>query len=173
MSRRPSCTTDVAPKGHARRIAPLVLVLALTAMACGGPEQETRPPQNDGVAPPIQGPAGAGSGMARDDDCVQMTRGEFAEIAVLDNLFAPECPVLVSDQILRLKSLGVRVHTFTVSENQDDMAPFLLDLTIEGGTVLENDRPLSEFVDPGVYEFFCKFHSGMDGVMQVVAPVTP
>ncbi len=171
MNRRPSRTNDVAPTGHTRRIAPLVLVLALTAMACGGREENTRPPQNDGG--PIQGPAGAGSGTARDDDCVQMTRGEFAEIVVLDNLFAPECPVLVSDQILRLRSLGVRVHTFTISENQDDVAPFLLDLTIEGGTILETDRPLSEFVDPGVYEFFCKFHLGMDGVMQVVEPVSP
>jgi hypothetical protein len=155
-----------------RRIAPLVLVLALTAIACGSPAPKTSSPQEDGAAP-LQGPAGAGSGTARDDDCVQMTRGEFAEIVVLDNLFAPECPVLVTDQILRLRSLGVRVHTFTISENQDDMAPFLLDLTMEGGTVLETDRPLSAFVDAGVYEFYCKFHTGMDGVMQVVKPVIP
>jgi plastocyanin len=71
----------------------------------------------------------------------------------------------------RLRHLGVRVHTRTISENQDDLAPYLLDLTIEGRTVLETDRPLSEFVEPGVYGFFCKFHTGMDGVMQVVEPV--
>jgi hypothetical protein len=120
-----------------------------------------------------EGPAGAGSGTARDDDCVQMTRGEFAEIVVLDSLFAPECPILVTDQILRLRHVGVRVHTLTISENQDDAAPFLLDLTIEGGTVLETEEPLSAFLEPGVYEFYCKFHTGMDGVMQVVAPVAP
>lgn len=149
-------------------VAPLVLVLALTAMACGDPE-----PRDDRTTATGQAPARAGSGTSRDDDCVQMTRGEFAEIVVLDNLFAPECPILVTDQILRLRSHGVRVHTFTISRNQDDLAPFLLDLTIEGETVLETDRPLSEFLDPGVYEFFCKFHLGMDGVMQVVKPVFP
>jgi plastocyanin len=90
---------------------------------------------------------------------------------VLDNVFAPECPVVVSDQILRLQNLGVRTHTFTISENQDDLAPFLLDLTIEGEKILETKTPLSAFVGPGFYEFFCKFHTGMDGVMQVVKPV--
>ena len=90
---------------------------------------------------------------------------------VLDNLFAPECPVVVSDQSLRLRNLGVRTHTFTISENQDDLAPFLLDLTIEGEKILETKTPLSQFVGPGFYEFLCKFHTGMDGVMQVVEPV--
>lgn len=48
-------------------------------------------------------------------------------------------------------------------------------LLVLKGSVREQmtDRPLSEFVGPGVYEFFCKFHSGMDGVMQVVKPVGP
>jgi plastocyanin len=90
---------------------------------------------------------------------------------VLDNLFAPECPVVVSDQNLRLRNFGVRTHTFTISENQDDQAPFLLDLTIEGEKVLETRTPLSQFVGPGFYEFFCRFHAGMDGVMQVLEPV--
>jgi hypothetical protein len=147
-----------------RRITPWMLLLALTAVACGSSEPETKPPES------AAGPAGAGSGMARDDDCVQMTRGEFAEIVVLDNLFAPECPVLVTDQILRLRHLGVRVHTLTISESQDDTAPFLLDLTIEREQVLEMRIPLSEFVEPGGYEFYCKFHPGMDGFMQVVEP---
>jgi hypothetical protein len=147
-----------------RRVTPLVLLLAFTA--CRSSEPTTTPPEEEVAT----GPAGAGSGTTRDDDCVQMTRGEFAEIVVLDNLFAPECPILVTDQILRLRHLGVRVHTLTISENQDDAAPYLLDLTIEGGTVLETEEPLSQFVEPGVYEFFCKFHTGMDGVMRVVEP---
>lgn len=150
-----------------RGAAPLMMALALTAMACGGPEPETQPPEKDAAA---TGPARAGSGTARDDDCVQMTRGEFAEIVVLDNLFAPECPILVTDQILRLRHLGVRVHTLTISENQDDAAPYLLDLAIEGKQVLETGTPLSEFLEPGGYEFFCKFHPGMDGFMEVVEP---
>jgi hypothetical protein len=169
VSRRSSLRPRESDRGRwpatQRRVAPLVLLLAL---ACQSSEPTTKPSEKAVAA---NGPAGAGSGTTRDDDCVQMTRGEFAEIVVLDNLFAPECPILVTDQILRLRHVGVRVHTLTVSENQDDRAPFLLDLTIEGGTVLETDRPLSEFVDPGVYEFFCKFHTGMDGVMEVVEPV--
>jgi hypothetical protein len=169
VNRRSSLRPSASSRGRRlnRRVAPLVLLLAFTA--CQSSEPTTRPPETE-VA---EGPAEAGSGTARDDDCVQMTRGEFAEIVVLDNLFAPECPILVTDQILRLRHVGVRVHTLTISENQNDMAPFLLDLTIEGGTVLETEEPLSEFLDPGAYEFYCKFHTGMDGVMHVVAPVAP
>lgn len=157
-----------------RRVSPLLLVVALAAIACGGSEPEAgpKPPKKEESAPPAsQGPFGAGSGIQRDDDCVQITRGEIAEIVVLDNLFAPECPVLVSNQTLRLRNFGVRDHTLTISENQDDLAPFLLDLTIEGEQVLETETPLSDFFEPGTYEFFCKLHSGMDGVMEVLEPV--
>jgi plastocyanin len=154
------------------RVTPLLLLVALTAVACGGSEPEAEPPEEGHAATPApQGLARAGSGTGRDDDCIQLTRGETAEIVVLDNMFAPECPVLVSDQLLRLRNLGVRNHTLTISENQDDLAPFLLDLTIEGEKVLETETPLNHFVEPGFYEFFCKFHLGMDGVMQVVEPV--
>jgi plastocyanin len=152
-----------------RTFAPL-LTIALTVTACGGTEPEA-PPSEEAPTVASQEPAGAGSGTARDDDCVHITRGEFAEITVLDNLFAPECPLVVSDQILRLRNLGVRVHTFTISENQDDSAPFFLDLTMEGDSVLQTESPLGNFVEPGLYEFFCKFHTGMDGVLQVLEPV--
>jgi plastocyanin len=156
-----------------QRVKPLLLVVALTAIACDGSEPDvgSKGPEDQPTTPGHQAPARAGSGTARDDDCVQLTRGETAEIAVLDNMFAPECPVVVSDQILRVRNLGVRTHTLTISENQDDLAPFLLDLTIEGEKILETETPLSQFVRPGFYEFFCRFHAGMDGVMQVVEPV--
>jgi plastocyanin len=159
--------------GTRRSVSPLLLVVALSAIACNGsePGAVSKRPEDQPTTRDRQGPARAGSGTARDDDCVQLTRGETAEIVVLDNVFAPECPVVVSDQILRLRNLGVRTHTFTISENQDDLAPFLLDLTIEGEKILETRTPVSQFVEPGFYEFFCKFHTGMDGVMQVVAPV--
>jgi plastocyanin len=156
-----------------RSITPLLLMVALTALACDGsePEAGSKGPDDQPTAADRQGPSSAGSGTARDDDCVQLTRGVTAEVVVLDNVFAPECPVVVSDQNLRLRNFGVRTHTFTISENQDDLAPFLLDLTIEGEKILETRTPLSQFVGPGLYEFFCRFHAGMDGVMQVVEPV--
>ena len=156
-----------------RHVTALLLVVALIAIACDGsePERGSNAPEEQPGSPAHQGPARAGSGTARDDDCVQLTRGETAEIVVLDNMFAPECPVVVSDQILRLRNLGVRTHTFTISENQDDLPPFLLDLTIEGEKILETKTPLSQFVEPGLHEFFCKFHTGMDGVLQVVEAV--
>ena len=159
-----------------RRAVASLVVIAFTLAACGDSEPEAVPrsPEKAGAATvESQSPAGAGSRTARDDDCVQITRGEFAEIVALDNLFAPECPVVVGNQILRLRNLGVRVHTLTVSENQDDVAPFLLDLTIEGEMVLETMTPLGDFVEPGVYEFFCRFHRGMDGVMRVLEPAGP
>jgi hypothetical protein len=92
----------------------LLLLVALTAISCGDTEPEAglnAPKEGLTASPTLQGPARAGSGTARDDDCIHLTRGETAEIVVLDNMFAPECPVVVSDQILRLRNLGVRTHT--------------------------------------------------------------
>jgi plastocyanin len=154
-----------------RSVAALTLVVALTTIGCGSSDPEAEPKGSEAEPPTTSNHRGAGSGTARDDDCIQLTRGETAEIVVLDNVFAPECPVVVSDQILRLRNLGIRNHTFTISENQDDLPPFVLDLTIEGEKILETRAPFSQFLGPGLYEFFCKFHLGMDGVMQVVEPV--
>src|SRR5687768_11988361 len=103
------------------RLDHVLLAVALTVSACGGSEPESSVKEG-GPTGAAQGPERAGSGTTRDDDCVHLTRGEFAEIVVLDNVFAPECPVVVADQILRLRNLGVRVHTLTISENQDDVA---------------------------------------------------
>lgn len=158
-----------------RGIVPMVLLVALVMSACGGAQgsstaDTSRATEQEEEALEVsQGPFGAGSGIQRDDDCVQITRGESAEIVALDNVFAPECPVLVSDQVFRVRNLGIRDHSFTISENPDDTQPFLLDLDdIEGGDVAETDGPLSDFLEPGTYEFFCKYHSGMDGVLELL-----
>jgi plastocyanin len=167
-----------------RRITLATLAaLALLGAACGGGAETPAEAGNDAEETTaedaaqstseeaVPAPAGPGTGFARAADCTLITKGETATIFALDNSFAPDCVVLVANQVLRVQNVGIRDHTLTISEQQDDQTPFLFDLEYEGETTVESDGPLSDSMGPGTYEFFCKFHSGMDGVMQVVEPV--
>lgn len=163
-------------------LAALAGVVLLLGGACGGAktpadtanateESAAEETAQDPSQEAVPAPAGAGTGFARAADCTLITRGETATIFSLDNSFAPDCVVLVSDQVLRVQNFGIRDHSLTISEQRDDQSPFLLDLEYEGETTAETEGALSEYLDPGTYEFFCKFHSGMDGVMNLLEPV--
>lgn len=143
-------------------------VLVLFTGACAG--SDAAPERSPAAAPE---PVPSVSPPGRDDDCTQLTQGVVAEIVAIDNTFAPDCVVVVTDQTIRIRNLGVRDHTFTISPDPRDLAPFLLDIEpIGGGEIEVSAGTLGDALEPGVYNFFCKFHSGMDGEMQVLAPVS-
>lgn len=160
----------------------LLATVALLAAACGGgngsnAEAETGNEANEEAAaeeeslPGGLAPAGGYQEGIR-DDCLQLTRGETSEIIALDNMFAPECAVVVTNQVLRIRNLGVRDHTFTISEQVFKQTPFLIDMNVEGGESTETEFVLDDVLDPGVYTFYCSFHAGMDGELQVLEAIT-
>jgi plastocyanin len=164
-----------------RRLLALSAVVGLLAAGCGGgaepnAEAETA---NEGAEetaaeeealPGGLSPAGGYQEGIR-DNCLQLTRGETSEIVALDNMFAPECAVVVTNQVLRIRNLGVRDHTFTISEQVFKQTPFLIDMNVEGGESSETEFVLDEVLDTGVYTFYCSFHAGMDGELQVLEAI--
>lgn len=151
-----------------RRMA-MVLALSLMAAACGG---AASPKEREGQAAPAASPA-----PTRDDDCVQLTQHSTATIFAVDSYFAPDCAVVRTNAVLRVMNFGTAGHSLNISEGRFGTAPWLLDLDGVGGTRIKGgeeqvtDGPISEFLEPGTYEFFCKYHAGMDGVLQVVTPI--
>ena len=86
-------------------------------------------------------------------------------------MFAPECAVVVTNQGLRVRNLGVRAHTFTISEVVYKQTPFLVDVNVEGGEATETEFVLGDVLQPGAYTFFCSYHAGMDGELQVLEAI--
>lgn len=164
-----------------RRLLALSAVVGLLAAGCGGgaepnAEAETA---NEGAEETAAEEEALPGGLVPlggyqegiRDDCLQLTRGETSEIIALDNMFAPECAVVVTNQVLRIRNLGVRDHTFTISEQVFKQTPFLIDMNVEGGESSETEFVLDEVLDPGVYTFYCSFHAGMDGELQVLEAI--
>jgi plastocyanin len=165
----------------ARRLAALLAVVGLLAAGCGGgaepdaeAEAENEVTEEAADEDELSGglaPAGGYQEGIR-DNCLQLTRGETSEIIALDNMFAPECAVVVTNQVLRIRNLGVRDHTFTISEQVFKQTPFLIDVNVEGGESTETEFVLDDVLDSGVYTFYCSFHAGMDGELQVLEAIT-
>lgn len=154
-----------------RRIAWLC-ALALVAGGCGGgagsagargaaagtEEQAPAPPAPVETIP-----------TERLTDCAQLTRSDRPVIVAVDNFFAPQCAIVKAGSELRVTNEGVRSHSFTISEEEFGKKPWMFDLDpIEGGAEGRGELTLA----PGIYEFFCKYHLGMDGVLQVVEPIS-
>lgn len=160
-----------------RNIVGLVVVLALLGAACGAETADTSAEvapaadaaEEEGVPPGLEPKGGYQAGIR--DNCTQSTQGGTSEIFALDNLFAPECAVLVTDQIIQVTNLGVRDHTFTISEQAFKQTPFLVDMNVEGGESSQTEFALGDVLEPGVYTFFCSFHAGMDGELQLLEAI--
>lgn len=161
-----------------RKLLAALAVIGLLAAACGGggtgSAAEPKAPAEAEETEPASGglePMGGFQEGIR-DNCLQLTRGETSEIIALDNMFAPECAVVVTNQVLRVRNLGVRAHTLTISEVVYKQTPFLVDVNVEGGEATETEFVLGDVLEPGAYTFYCSFHAGMDGEMQVLEAIT-
>jgi plastocyanin len=161
-----------------RKLLAGLAVIGLLAAACGGggtgsAAEPKAPAEAEETAEPAPGlePLGGYEEGIR-DNCLQLTRGETSEIIALDNMFAPECAVVVTNQVLRVRNLGVRAHTFTISEVVYKQTPFLVDVNVEGGEATETEFVLGDVLQPGAYTFFCSYHAGMDGELQVLEAIT-
>jgi plastocyanin len=162
------------------RVMAAVAVVAILASACGGgagsdkgsqadTAQESEESSPDEVAGGLTPKGGFQEGIR--DDCTHLTGGIAGDIIALDNMFAPECAVVATDQVLRVTNMGVRTHTLTISEQTFKETPFLIDVNVEGGKTTETEVPLADVLDPGIYTYFCSFHAGMDGELQVFEAV--
>ena len=146
-----------------------VAAAMLTLVACGttdAVEKDARgaveTSTEEGSSPP----------PGRHTDCTILAQQAVVELVGVDsNAYAPDCMMMRSDALLKIRNVGFREHTFTVSEGDFGTAPWLFNLEVKGGKTEDSIEPIGEFLEPGTYEFFCKFHAGMDGTIEVVEPI--
>lgn len=107
----------------------------------------------------------------RDDDC-SLLAGVGPRLTAVDSWFGPDCLTVRSDAVLYVQNLGKYQHSFTISEEEFGTKPFLVDVNLPGGETKPKAVELEGVLTVGTYEYFCSFHGGMDGVIEVLAPST-
>ena len=148
---------------HQGLVALVALVAACSAQPTGAPTPTASPPTSAPVSP---SPTGSSPSVpfAPAADCEDATiEGAVVTIRQVDNLFMPECLVVLGGQSLRIRNQGENVHNFTIEGTQ-------VDLDLQPGTRVKTE-PVAEVVAPGTYTFFCRFHRrfGMEGEITVTA----
>lgn len=124
----------------------LVAVLALGMAACGG---------GDEAAPTTTGETG-NTGSA---DCADLTAGDTFTLTASNFAFDPPCFTARAAQSITIVNEDSADHTFTISGSQ-------IDVTIPAGETF-NGEPISGVLEPGTYDFLCRFHPAMTGTITV------
>lgn len=108
-----------------------------------------------------------------DDNCSNLTQGMIVELVAGDGFFGPDCFTMKANAHLTVRNVGVRRHNFVVSEEEFRKAPWAVEIgNLERGQMtLTSESPIGDYLEPGIYEFFCNYHAGMDGVIEIVEPV--
>jgi plastocyanin len=125
----------------------LVTVLALALVACGG---------DDGGNGGSTGTATGGTGAP---DCVDVTSGDIFTITISDFAYDPDCLTARAAQGISIVNEDSADHTFTIDGTQ-------IDVTIPAGETF-NGESVSGVVEPGTYDFRCRFHPSMTGTITV------
>jgi plastocyanin len=148
---------------HMRNILALGILLVF-GTACGSSTAAPTPEQE-------KEPVVAEAEPQRDDDC-PIVAGIGPRLALVDNWFGPDCMKVRSDATLYVQNLGEYEHSFTISEVEYGSKPFLIDVNLPGGDTKPRAVELDGVLDAGSYEFFCTYHGSMDGVLEVIEPVS-
>ena len=141
-----------------RRIAfVLVTVLALGLAACGGSDEE--PPAATGDTGGATGSSGSATGSTGSAECPDLTAGDTFTITISNFAFQPDCFAARAAQGITIVNEDSADHSFTISGTQ-------VDVTIGVGDTF-NGEPVSGVLEPGTYDFFCRFHPSMTGTVTV------
>lgn len=126
------------------RVKGSVILLALIAAACSS------------------GGTTSASPSATPSPSLTPGTGPFAEVTQADYSFTPSAFAISTTQGLSIKNLGPSLHNFSITGTQ-------IDLDVQPGQST-NTESIGGVVQPGTYEFFCKYHKsrGMVGTIMVV-----
>jgi plastocyanin len=152
--------------GGSVRAAALAAVV-LTVAAC-----ESRPVGAPSPPPPTTQPTPSPSPLSPSPtaplapaaDCEDATlEGALVTLRQEDNVFDPECLVVLGGQSLRIRNVGANVHNFSVEGTT-------VDLDLQPGSQ-DDTEPVATIIAAGRYTFFCKFHRsiGMEGEITITA----
>jgi plastocyanin len=142
-----------------RIVIAATLLLALVTAGCGG---------DDGGGEGATGATGSsgegatGATSPTGGGCEDLTgEGDVFTITISGFAFAPDCFTASAAQGISIVNEDGAAHTFTMDGTQ-------IDVEIAPGTTF-NGEPIAGVVEPGTYEFHCRFHSSMTGEVTVVA----
>lgn len=125
----------------------LATATALALSACGG---------DDGGGSAESSGATAGGGSS---DCMDLSSGDIFTITISNFAFEPDCFTAKTTQAITIENKDGADHTFTINGTQ-------VDVTIAAGETF-NGEPVSGVLEPGTYDFRCRFHPSMTGTVTV------
>jgi plastocyanin len=143
-------------------------LVALALAACTSEPEPAASPQPSPEPSPEASPEPAvepesPSPEAGPAACEDLTVAGRPEVTITqnDNTFSPDCLIVLGGQGLEIVNEGANLHNFSI-EGTD------VDLDIRSGKATRTEA-IAGIVEPGSYEFFCKFHRslGMDGEITV------
>lgn len=126
-----------------RTVFVLGVTLALALTACGGDET------------PSASTGGGGTTGSGGSDCVDLTSGDTFTVTISNFAYDPSCFTARAAQRMSLVNEDSASHTLTISGTD-------IDVEIGGGETLDLD-PVTGIVQPGTYDFSCRFHPSMTG----------
>jgi plastocyanin len=137
------------------------LVLVLAAGCGGGPAAAPSPsPQPSPTEEPAESPKPAASPPECSDET---TTGEaHATLHLNDNVFSPDCLIVLGGQALELENEGLNRHNFSIEGTDVD-----IDVNPDRDARTE---PIGTIAQAGTFTFFCKYHRslGMEGEITIV-----
>ncbi len=138
-----------------RRSIVLTAVLVLSLAACGGDDAG----DEDSAGATAATGASAATGATGSAGCVDLTSGDVFTITISDFAFDPDCLTARAAQGITIVNEDSADHTFTIEGTS-------IDVTIAGGETF-NGEPVTDALAPGTYDFTCRFHPSMTGVITV------
>ena len=103
------------------------------------------------------------SGCSSDESqgCVDLTtEGSVFTITISGRAFEPDCLTVDGSQTARIVNEDSVLHSLTIDGTEVDRG-------FEGGETFTGPGPFSGVIEPGTYDFYCKFHEEMTGTMTV------
>ena len=143
-------------------------LVALALAACTSEPEPAASPQPSPEATPEASPEPSvepesPSPGVKPAGCEDLTVAGEPQVTLTqnDNTFSPDCLIVLGGQGLEIVNEGANTHNLTIEGTE-------VDLDIRSGEA-DRTEAIGGIVEPGSYEFFCKFHRslGMDGEITV------
>ncbi|MGH2711851.1 MAG: cupredoxin domain-containing protein [Actinomycetota bacterium] len=142
-------------------MARFTVIMMLLLTACGGGSSESESTPSPTPQATVESSEPEEESPATEPECVDETITGNTEVTIAenDNAFSPKCVVVLGGQGLEIVNKGSSKHNFSI-EGTD------VDLDTESGDTTRTEA-LAGAVEPGTFEFFCKYHRALGMVGEI------
>lgn len=94
-------------------------------------------------------------------ECIDETITSNPEVTLKqnDNAFSPKCVIVLGDQGLKIVNKGASKHNLSVGGSD-------VDVDTESGDTARTEA-VAGAIEPGTFEFYCKYHRGLGMVGEI------